>query len=214
VIDRSNPLSLLITPGTSTSQNFSQTRPEILESIIDAVNDGVSMIQIREKKLTGRQLFELVVAAVPATAGTNVKLLVSERFDIALAAGASGVHLPSGSIPVDAVRACVPQSFVIGVSTHTFEEVTDTKRRGADYVVFGPVFPTPGKGKPKGLEELSRLCTAMAPFPIFGLGGIDSGNYREVIAAGAAGIAAIRSLNDKGSREAILSGLKGILPKD
>ena len=122
--------------------------------------------------------------------------MVNERFDIAIAAGADGVHLTSRSIPVSEVRANVPDDLLIGVSAHRRSEVTAARNRGADLALFGPVFATPGKGDLVGLEEFVTVCREAAPFPVIGIGGIDGANAESVLNAGAAGYAAIRYLNE------------------
>ena len=133
---------------------------------------------------------------------------MNDRFDIAVAAGAAGVHLPADSLPVIVVRENVGPDMIIGVSTHGSEEVVAAAEQGADFAVFGPVFDTPGKGPAKGLGALAAVCREAGGFPVLGLGGVDHGNFRSVIDAGAAGFAAIRSLNDPDSLSEIMELLK------
>ena len=90
----------------------------------------------------------------------------------------------------------MPSGFLIGVSAHTSDEVFAAKAAGADYAMIGPVFETPGKGEPLGIDVLRDLSAAVAPFPVIGVGGVDGTNIRSVLDAGAAGFAAIRYLND------------------
>ena len=191
-----SPFRLLITSGLADPSNFSLQKTEILKSVELAVVAGIAIVQIREKRLPARLLFELVREAAVLTAGSFTRLLVNERFDIALAAGADGVHLTSTSMPVESVREAVPTGFIIGVSAHSSADVIAAKSAGADYVMFGPIFETPGKGDPVGLEELERVCRLVVPFPVVAVGGLDASNEGSVIAAGAAGVAAIRYLND------------------
>ena len=89
------------------------------------------------------------------------------------------------------------QEFIVGVSIHAAQEGLTARSDGADFVTFGPVFTTPGKGDPQGLESLRSVCKLLDPFPVIALGGIDESNYRDVIENGAAGFAAIRFLNEK-----------------
>ena len=190
------PLRYLITRGDLTEDNFSTEKLATLSVIRSAALVGIEMIQIREKALEARSLFDLVNEAISTTAGTETLVLVNERFDVALSAGAAGVHLTSRSIPVADVRRQVPDHFIIGVSTHSIDEVLEARASGADFALFGNVFATPGKGKPAGLNELADVCTAAAPFPVIAVGGVDGSNGDSLLNAGASGYAAIRYLNE------------------
>ena len=143
-------------------------------------------IQIREKDLSAKALLELTQRAL---ALTKIPILVNSRADVALAAGAHGVHLPGGSI--------APREFrrlgigVVAVSCHTVDEVRAAESEGADFVVFGPVFATPGKGPSVGLDALERAA-ASVQIPVLALGGVTMDNANLCIIRGAAGIAGIR----------------------
>lgn len=197
------PIIYLITKGEATESNFEQTRREILDILRVAVEERVSLIQLREKLLSARLLFELTAAAGEITNRSMTRLLVNDRADIAVAAGADGVHLTANSLPVDVIRKNFPSEFIIGVSTHSIEEVSKAAHDGADLAVFGPVFGSPGKGEPTGLAALADVCLAAGTLPVLGLGGIDGTNYGSVLAAGASGFAAIRGLNDADSLRSI-----------
>ena len=160
---------------------------DILASVKRAVQNGVDMIQVREKDLDARSLFELVRNIVEAVEGTPTRVLVNDRLDVALGAGAQGVHLPADGFPIQAVRGLIG---LVGVSTHTFGEVQQAQSEGADFVVFGPIFDTPGKTR-LGVDQL-RNVTRAASVPVLAIGGITEENISEVIGAGAAGIAGIR----------------------
>jgi thiamine-phosphate pyrophosphorylase len=150
---------------------------------------GIGAVQIREKDLDDRSLYglaRLARAALPPAA----RLLVNGRLDVALAAGADGVHLPADGVPAAALRARFGGGVLIGRSTHRVEEVERARDEGADYVTFGPVYATPGKGAPVGVAELARA--AAAGLPVYALGGVTLERLGEVAAAGASGIAAIR----------------------
>lgn len=195
-LDISKPVLYLITRGEATDQNLHTCGPEICGTIRRAAEAGITIVQLREKNLSGRFLYELACEASAATRGTATRLLISDRADIAVASRADGVHLTSQSIPVRAVRRVVPNDFLIGVSTHSETEIDASRDGGADFAVYGPVFATPGKAKPEGLHRLAHMCHRFAGFPILALGGVSEENFESVILAGAAGAAAIRWLNE------------------
>lgn len=152
----------------------------------------VDAVQIREKDLSDRAVLALVETA-RAALPRRIAVLVNRRADIAVAAGADGVHLTSEAVPAAELRRRFGPDFVIGVSTHHLEEVARAREAGADYVTFGPVWATPSKeahGPAQGLDALSRA--ARVGIPVLALGGVTISRAREAAAAGAAGIAAIR----------------------
>ena len=160
---------------------------DILASSARAVREGIDMIQVREKDLPGRELFDLVCRVRDLAAGTKTRVLVNDRLDVALAAGVDGVHLPANGLPANRVRPLVQS---LGVSVHTLEEALAAEAARADFVVFGPIFDTPGKSA-VGLEPLRRVA-ATVRIPVLAIGGITPQNMGQVISAGAAGIAGIR----------------------
>lgn len=166
---------------------------ELLRVIERAVAAGVEMIQIREKDLSTGALFELVVAAVALVKGTHTRVLVNDRLDVALAAGAHGVHLRADSLPVMRVRAVAPAGFLVGVSCHNADEVALAS--AADFVVLSPVFAKPGYPPPLGLAAFGAIARAAA-VPVYALGGVTKENASECLAAGAAGIAGISLFQD------------------
>jgi len=161
----------------------------------------VDWVQIREKDLAALELSHLALGAVrimePSTA--RARVIVNDRLDVAVAAGAAGVHLGRESLPAsDVVRWCregnAPSGFLIGVSCHSVEEARQAENAEASYVFFGPVFDTPSKkpfGSPQGLARLSEACRSVR-IPVIAIGGVDETNGAECLRAGAAGIAAIR----------------------
>ena len=157
----------------------------VVEAALDA---GLPAVQLREKDLPGRPLLALAEQLRAATARTGALLLVNDRIDVALAAGADGVHLGGGSVPVEVARRLVGPDAVIGVSTHAPGEVP----AGADFAFFGPVWETPGK-EPVGPERLAAAVRA-ARVPVLAIGGVTAARLPAVEAAGAAGAAVIRAI--------------------
>jgi thiamine-phosphate pyrophosphorylase len=177
--------------------------PDVFLKIIrSAAEAGVDWIQIREKDLPARLLFKLVRSAIDGTQRTSCKILVNDRLDVALAAGAAGVHLGEQSLPLDCAaewrRSSGRTHFQIGVSCHSLDAARAAESGGADYIFFGPVFATPSKaayGPPQGVERLREVCAAVG-IPVLAIGGINAENARACRKAGAAGIAAIRLFQD------------------
>jgi thiamine-phosphate pyrophosphorylase len=145
------------------------------------------LIQIREKDLPARELLRLVSTIREVAAGTKTRVLVNDRLDIALAAGIDGVHLPADGLPPERVRPLVK---LLGVSTHTIEEAIEAEKARADFIVFGPIFESPGKSA-IGLDPLRKVAAAVK-IPVLAIGGVNDRNAQGVLEAGAAGIAGIR----------------------
>jgi thiamine-phosphate pyrophosphorylase len=158
----------------------------LLDVIRDQMQLGIDFIQIREKDLAARELFNFTLAVLEVRAReihphAHPKILINSRADVARATGADGVHLPAS-----APRQILP-GLLIGRSCHTVDEVRAAK---ADLVTFGPVFSSPGKGPAIGLHLLAEACrTGKA---VFALGGITWENAADCMKAGATGIAGIR----------------------
>lgn len=179
----------------------------MIETVTAAAGNGISLVQIREKKLSARLLFELTCGAVDALAGSATRVLVNDRADIALAAGADGVHLSANSLSAAVIRDNCPREFIVGVSTHTVDEVVSAAQSGADFAVFGPVFETPGKPDAKGVDALRGVCAQVEPFPVLAIGGVDAKNVHEILRAGASGVAAIRAFHDADAMRRLLAKL-------
>lgn len=165
----------------------------LLEAIARNLDAGIDWIQIREKDLPAREMFDLVKGALVLPNPRGAKILVNGRVDVALAAGAAGAHLPSNSPAPHCWRAFVPAGFLLGVSCHSVEEVRAAAYEGADYVVFGPVFAPISKSSDlpaRGLEELARAASQVR-IPVLALGGITKQNTADCVSAGAAGVAGI-----------------------
>jgi thiamine-phosphate pyrophosphorylase len=172
---------------------------EVPGLIREAASAGVDVVQVREPQLQDRALLSYARRAVGEAAHTSCRVLVNDRFDIAIAAAAAGVHLRGDSVPAVRVRSVVPAGFVIGRSVHSPAEAAEvTAQGGYDYLIFGTVFQS--RSKPPshpvaGLAVLREVCRATA-LPVIAVGGISFGNVAEVVAAGAKGVAAISLFRD------------------
>jgi thiamine-phosphate pyrophosphorylase len=191
------PILYAITSGATKSNTtpHDDEFTRILQLAEAAVAAQLSLVQIREKNLSARMLYELVTSATKITRGSLTRLLVNDRLDVALVAGADGVHLTSASLPARVVREISGPEFLIGVSTHSLETARDARDSGADFAVFGPVFETESKrgfGPPQGLEKLLQVTGELQGFPVVAIGGITLDNAESCFAAGATGIAGIR----------------------
>ena len=190
------PILYTITDGTTTSQTTPDS-PEfasILQLVETAVSRKIPLFQIREKKLSTLVLYDLVCRAVEITRGSVTRLLVNDRFDVACATGADGVHLTSVSLPARVVREVCGPEFVIGASTHSVAEARAARDGGADFVLFGPVFETESKrgfGPPQGLEKLREVAVELEGFPVLAIGGVTLDNAEKCFAVGASGFAGI-----------------------
>jgi thiamine-phosphate pyrophosphorylase len=170
----------------------------LLQRIRAAAHAGTHLIQIRQLQLEALAQTRLAERAVRAIEGTAARLLVNDRADVALAAGAHGVHLRGDSMAADRVRALAPPAFVIGRSVHSVDEAVAAERDGGlDYLLFGAVFPTASKpgAAAAGVEALARACGAVA-LPVVAIGGMTASTLAPVARAGAAGFAAISLFAD------------------
>jgi thiamine-phosphate pyrophosphorylase len=214
-----HPIIYAITSGTTTGQTTPDDRQftDILRLFRAAVDAEVSLVQIREKSLPARVLFELTTRAVELTRGSKTRVLVNDRSDIARAAGADGVHLTTHSLPARVVRHMYGSEFLIGVSTHSRDEVGAAQAGGADLVVFGPVFETESKrgfGEPQGLDKLREVTDEFRDIPVLAIGGITLDNVSDCFQAGASGITAITLLNDVEKMSLIVETIKSRFKND
>lgn len=169
---------------------------ELLDVVRAALQGGAPCIQLRAKTETAREMVELARALREATRAAGALLVVNDRVDVALAAGADGAHVGDDDLPVPAARRIVPPGFLLGRSTETPEQAVQARRDGADYVGVGPVYETASKddaGPSVGLARVAAVTQA-AGIPAVGIGGIDAVNAAEVVRAGAAGVAVIRAV--------------------
>lgn len=181
-----------------------------LALIAQAVRAGVDLIQIRERRMSDRVLWHLTCRAVELTRGTASRIVVNDRADIALAAGASGVHLRGNSFAAARVRTLAPRGFLVGRSVHTAAEAVAGAAGGCDYLVFGTVFSSSSKPENHpvaGLDALRDVCRSVR-LPVLAIGGISPDNAAAVAKAGAAGIAGISLFEVDDSMTATVSRLR------
>jgi len=191
------------------------------QKIATAAAAGVDWLQIREKDLSARACGLLtrkalqLAARSPAGHSRPTRVLVNDRLDVALSEHAGGVHLGETSLPLPEAKRLVQaraqrQDFLIGISCHSLEAARSAGSGGADYLFFGPIFPTPSKaefGAPHGLERLGEVCRAVS-IPVLAIGGITLANASACLAAGASGIAAIRLFQEARDMTSLVQSLR------
>ena len=168
----------------------------LLKAVRKALDGGIKAVQLREKDLDTRELLKLAYKMRVLTDKYDSMLFINDRFDIALAVGADGVHLTQASVPVDAVRKTVKKKLMIGVSTHSLKEAKEAEKGGADFITFGPVYRTQSKvkyGAPVGLDALKEVSSRVK-IPVFALGGVKTGRIGNVKKAGAFGVSMISEI--------------------
>jgi thiamine-phosphate pyrophosphorylase len=174
-----------------------QTGGRSLRDVVHAaLRAGVRAVQLREKDLPTGSLLTLARDLAELARPYGGKVLVNDRVDVCLAAGSAGVHLPAAGLPVSAARGLVGPDRLIGRSAHSADEAARAEKEGADFIVLGPIFETPTKrafGPPIGLSELER-ARMRCRVPLFGIGGITKDRVRDVLKAGARGVAVVGSV--------------------
>jgi len=161
-----------------------------------AVAGGADIIQLRDKALSCRELLKEASEIREVTLATGALFIVNDRLDVALAAGADGVHLGQDDLSVEMAREIAPEDFIIGVSVGDLDEALSAEAGGADYVALSPTFSTPSKanaGPGHGLDVLSAISSAVS-IPLIAIGGIGPENVGQVISSGADGVAVISAV--------------------
>lgn len=172
-----------------------QPRTPAMRLIEAAIDGGVGMVQLREKRLADRELLALASSCAVLCRRRGVPFIVNDRVDIALASDADGVHVGQDDVPVDVARRLLGPDRIIGLSTHTPAQIDAARSIGADYIGVGPIHQTPTKpGRPAVGVELVRYAARHAAQPFFAIGGLDPGNVGAVIAAGGRNVAVLRWL--------------------
>jgi thiamine-phosphate diphosphorylase len=184
------PVICMITPTVAPGADAEQS---LIDRVGAVARAGAHLIQIRQPQLEGRALARLVERSVLEAKGTAARILVNDRVDVALTAGAHGVHLRGDSIPAARVRAIAPPGFLIGRSVHAPGEGAQAAQDGKlDYLIFGTVFMSRSKpgAEAAGIDALAAACAASA-LPVLAVGGMTHPRLGAVARAGAAGFAAI-----------------------
>jgi thiamine-phosphate pyrophosphorylase len=155
-----------------------------------AIKAGIRIIQLREKDLPPKTIYEEALRIRSLTRRCNAVFIINDRIDIACAVDADGVHLGQDDMPAEEARKIMGRRKIVGISTHSLKEARDAQRHGADYIGFGPVFHTRTKdaGMPKDLGTLSGIKRSLG-IPVVAIGGITRINTADVMEAGADAIA-------------------------
>jgi len=172
------------------------SRRPLAEIVDECLGAGLRAVQLREKDLSAGDLLSAAMALRESTRRHGAKLLVNDRADVALAAGADGVQRTHASLPTCVLRRIGPPGFLVGASVHSLAQAREAVSQGADFLVFGPVYDTPSKrqyGAPQGLGAL-ELVAATSARPLIAVGGITPERVAEVRGAGAAGVAVISAI--------------------
>ena len=208
------PAICLITRARGTPGSTERLR--LLQRLSAAAAAGATMVQIRERQLDDRRLLAFVADVRAAVAGAGTLVLVNDRPDLAIAAGADGVHLKSDAPPAADVRTVVPHGFVVGRSVHSAAEAQATVHAGGcDYLLFGTVFPSrskPADHPVAGIDALRRVCNGVQ-LPVIAIGGITESRAAEAVTAGAAGVAAISLFAEAEDVGATVSALRRALTR-
>jgi thiamine-phosphate pyrophosphorylase len=191
-----------------------QTRGRDLVTVVaECLAAGLPSVQLREKDLGAADLAALARKLLPLTREHGARLIVNDRVDVALAAGADAVQRTHTSLAVDDMRAIAGARLRIGASVHSLDDARDAEARGADWIVFGPVYDTASKrqyGAPQGLEKLAAVTRAVR-IPVVAIGGITPARVAEVRGAGARGVGVISAILSADSpAEATRSFLKAL----
>jgi thiamine-phosphate pyrophosphorylase len=169
---------------------------DLLWVLEQALDGGVKAIQLREKDLSGRDLFSLAEKVCKLCQAYNAALFINDRIDVALAVDAAGVQLSQTSLPVATTRALLGPQKIIGTSTHSLQEAREAEQNGADFVLFGPVYFTASKaayGAPQGVPALKTIVDNIS-LPVYAIGGIKPENIESTKKLGLRGVALISAI--------------------
>ncbi len=177
-----------------TDRELSRGR-SLYEIVLEAIEGGVTCVQLREKHCSTREFLEQAHTLRPLLEKHQIPLIINDRIDIALAVNADGIHLGQKDMPLHLARTIAPE-MIIGISAENTDDAIMAEREGADYIGISPVFATPTKtdtSTPLGLEGIAAIRKKVS-LPIVGIGGINADNASQVIKAGADGIAVVSAI--------------------
>jgi len=187
-------------------------RDKTLEGMVmKAIVGGVDVIQLREKNAKAVEYIKTARKIGELTRWADAGFIVNDRVDVALAVDADGVHLGQGDLPIEIARRILGPDKIIGISVQTLSQALEARDAGADYLGVGPVFSTSSKDDtvpPIGIPVLKQICRE-ANIPVVAIGGINSNNVKEVLGAGANGVAVISAIFSTDDVKMSASGLKG-----
>ena len=195
-------------PDPEPGEVFSPAEWKVLEAVLDA---EVGAVQLREKDLDGGDLYRRATALVDRVGKAGTRILVNDRIDIALAAGAHGVHLPQAGFPGDEARGLVGPDCLVGRSIHGAPDPVASM--GCDYLIFGPIFDTPSKrayGTAQGLERLGEVVRESS-LPVVAIGGVTPDRVEAILARGACGVAVMGAVLSAAEPAAVLEDFQNAL---
>lgn len=198
-------LLYLVTPAEPQAGPLDDLLPRVLEA-------GVDLVQLREKEMEARPLLRYAEIVRRRTQEFGALFLVNDRVDLALAAGADGVHVGQDDLPTSEVRCQAGTDLLIGLSTHSEDQVLAGMEQEADYIAVGPVHATPTKAgrRPVG-SGLVRFAAGRAPRPFYAIGGITAENLPDVIGAGARRVAVVRAITEAADPGGVARAMKRLL---
>jgi len=188
---------------------------DLLRVLEQALDGGVRAVQLREKDLSGKELFELAEKIRRLCERYNAALLINDRIDVALAVDAAGVELTGVSLPADVARRLLGPEKLLGASTHSLEEARRAQAQGADFILFGPVYFTPSKaafGAPQGLGALKKILENTS-LPVYAIGGIKAEHIAELRGLGVRGVALISAIIGAAEPRDAAARLMGLLQR-
>lgn len=203
-----NPLLYFITDSSSFSEE------EFLTRVEEALQGGVTLLQLREKDKTTREYISLAKKVHTISEKYAVPLIIDDRIDVALATGAEGVHLGQSDMPIDIARKILGENFIIGATAKTVEQATEAYTQGADYLGVGAIYPTTTKVKTvlTSTDTLSEICSAV-PIPVNAIGGLNKDNIGILEGINISGVCVVSAIMKAHSPKYAAQELKNTVQK-